>query len=195
MKIENRDGKLYLSADYYPPANPIYRKLGGKWNSVSRQWVFDARIEKELKTELQKLFGTGRLYTVHYKIVPENAPTELCKFGRVLASRRFRDAKVKLGDGVVIVNGEFPASAGSSRYPRLLGSGGEVTLKIFDVPESLIDEQDKYIIKFEPQNENEYSNSVSDLHDYDTGLLVAELVKRGWKTENGALIPPEGAKK
>lgn len=56
--------------------------------------------------------------------------------GREICSRRGRDYRVKLGEGVVIIEGEFPASGGSRKNPCINAPTGMV-LEVRDVPRTL----------------------------------------------------------
>ena len=62
----------------------------------------------------------------------------------MIAERRGRDEAVRLGDGVVIVEGRFGRSGGSAKYPALAPDG--VVLEVRDVPASLVAEDDTVTI-------------------------------------------------
>ena len=57
----------------------------------------------------------------------------------MLCERRGRDERVKLGDGVVIVEGSFAGSGGSRANPKLITDDRAVVLEVRDVPECLVD--------------------------------------------------------
>ena len=54
--------------------------------------------------------------------------------GRCICWRRGRDLPVRLAEDVVIIDGEFPASAGSVRYPAVIRGSWKVTIEVRDVP-------------------------------------------------------------
>ena len=65
---------------------------------------------------------------------------ELWMFGRQVASRRSRDDRVRLGEGAIVVQGGFPNSGGSGRYPMLEVFVGTV-LEIRDVSRALAEKE------------------------------------------------------
>lgn len=70
---------------------------------------------------------------------------ELFMLGRQIACRPSRDEHVKLGDGVVIIEGEFLPSGGSIKHPRL-GEVKGIILEVRDVPMKVA-ERDCYVNK------------------------------------------------
>jgi len=138
MKITTENNKLVVRSPYHPDFVTGARKLNGKWNDVA--WLFDTRDEQRVRSLMVKVYGTdGSPVETKDITVIVNAHTNnpYFDYGRMIVERRGRDASVKLGDGVVILEGDFPRSCGSMKYPGLL-SNGEVTLEVRDVPVTLL---------------------------------------------------------
>ena len=138
-KVELEGSKVRVLSDYAPTLPPQFRALGGKWDSVSKTWTFDARDEARVRRVLTEAFGAEGepVATLRLKIDGlESYPgAELWLGGRLIARRADRDYPVRLGDGVIVFEGAFPRRGGSGKHPRLEGSG--VVLEIRDVPVSL----------------------------------------------------------
>lgn len=127
------------------------RSISGHWDTVAKVWAFNSRDRERLTEILYKFFGyvehpSGELATVRVTLDEDTYEDDgQVKFlGRVIASRRSRDAAVRLADGVVKVFGEFSQSGGSLAHPRVCPGGCQpVTLEIRNIPrESLNAERD-----------------------------------------------------
>jgi excisionase family DNA binding protein len=110
-------------------AVPAYH-LGGTRARISARyehWHFDSRDESRVRALLMQIWGTdGSLETDADRVTVRWDITgwrlnqqELWLAGRFVARRDQRDSVVRLGWGVVVVQGGFPASGGSVRNPRL----------------------------------------------------------------------------
>ena len=140
-------GHISVAVPFSREFNAAARSISGHWDASAKAWVFDSRDRKRLTEILYEFFGyvehpSGELATVHV-ILDEDAYEDdgQVKFlGRVIASRRSRDAAVRLADGVVKVSGEFSRSGGSLARPRVCAAGCEpVTLEIRDIPRESLD--------------------------------------------------------
>lgn len=143
IEIMNRNGKIAVKSPYQPDFVDFARKINGKFDRGNKVWVFDARDQSKVETALQKIYGYGakRFVDRRIKITPDGVYDEnpLWLYGRQIANRFARDSAVRLGEGVIILKGEFTGSAGSSKYPELIGSRGKpVILLIRDIPYSLL---------------------------------------------------------
>lgn len=121
---------------YHPDLPSKFRALGGKWHPNAGVWTFDVRDEARVRAVVESIFGplesSGRLVTLRWTIDGRHNPARLA--GRIIAERRGRDARVQLGAGVVVIEGEFPRSGGSVKHPGLgLGSGQVVVVEVRDV--------------------------------------------------------------
>jgi len=136
---------LRVRSPYHPVFPPEARKLGGKWNG--REWIFDPRLENEVRGLLTRIYGWDGTYPVliaDVRVALDGLPGKwrqdqsLWLLGRELARRPGRDAQVQLGSGVALEAGGFPPSGGSRKYPALEWKPGTV-LKVFDVPVAKIE--------------------------------------------------------
>lgn len=137
---QNNGGRLAVKTPYHPDMPARFRALGGKWQDDARVWTFDIRDEARVRAEVEAVFGstvpTGRTVTLRWDVSNRYNPARLA--GRVIAERRGRDAEVRLGDGVVVVEGKFPHSGGSAKYPALWNTGHDgVVVEIRDVDEGV----------------------------------------------------------
>ena len=139
MKIETISKKTSVRSPYHPDFVAGARKLNGKWNAG--QWDFDYRDEQRVRDLMFAVYGTDGsevpVRDVQVEIT-SSTPNPYFAYGREIVVRKGRDSRVILGDGVVVLDGDFPSSCGSSKYPALLRDG-TVTLEVRDVPTSLIE--------------------------------------------------------
>jgi hypothetical protein len=153
IKVERyeQQRQIWVTSPFHPEMVAQAPALGGHWESTPRIWVFDARDEQHVRDLLLAIYGTDGsgsvpTVTVRHRItgyggLHDSAKQELWMLGRLVARRRFRDAPVQLGEGVIVAEGRFPGSGGSAKYPAIGGDG--VVLEIKDVPASLVVE-DQY---------------------------------------------------
>jgi hypothetical protein len=133
--------KLSVVSPYYADFAKRAKALGGKWSATGKRWVFDSRIEPEVRKALLSCYGEDgsgpvECVTVRFDISEYKHNAILDNLGRVLCQRSGRDSPVRLGDGVAIVQGGFPESGGSMKYPSISAREGTI-LQIFDVPRVL----------------------------------------------------------
>ena len=63
--------------------------------------------------------------------------------GRTVARRWRRDSTVVIGEGVAVIDGDFPSRAGSLSRPAILDMGdAPVTLVVRDLPASVMADED-----------------------------------------------------
>lgn len=133
-------GKIAVSSPFNPDFVKGAKRLGGKWSGDTKAWLFDARDRGRVEDLLATCYGysvaaSGELATVRIVLDEDNAGDKEVYFaGRSICSRRYRDAPVKTADNVVVIDGEFPASAGSMRYPAVIRGSWTVTIEVRDVP-------------------------------------------------------------
>ena len=133
-------GKIAVCSPFNPDFVKAAKRLGGKWSGDTKAWLFDARDRGRVEDLLASHYGysaaaSGELATVRIVLDEDNAYSKEVYFaGRSICARRYRDAPVKTADNVVIIDGEFPASAGSVRYPAVIQGSWKVTIEVRDVP-------------------------------------------------------------
>lgn len=140
--VDGRE-RIYVQAPYHPAFPPRARELGGVWVASQRQWAFDVRDEERVRELLVRVYGTDGsadpdLQDVRVRVGPAawHAP-EIWGLGRQICHRPGRDVPVRLGRGVTLLAGQFPARAGSARHPVVGGEG--VVLLVRDVPARLVE--------------------------------------------------------
>lgn len=145
MKIfETNNKKLAVVSPYHPRFVEGARRLNGKWNAG--QWEFDLRDNQRVRKLMVEVYGTDGSdnpeLTDVTMTIDARTPNPFFAYGREVAVRKGRDSRVTLGDGVIVIDGKFPASCGSSKYPGLL-SNGTVTLEVRDIPVCLVTKENK----------------------------------------------------
>lgn len=96
---------------------------------------------------------SGETCTVRITLRAWDGGESVLRFaGRQIAQRRERDWKVRLADGVTVVEGEFEKKGGSRRNPEI-GHVDGVVLEIRDLPVELLnaDIELSYEVVTDPQ--------------------------------------------
>ena len=155
----SRDG-LKVTTGYNPYFAPEARKLGGDFIGKDAAglgvWRFDAREEERVVELCCKIWGHfgAPIELVDVRFDPKNWGNgrELWFAGRLVASRRERDKPVRLGDGVVIIQGGFDSRGGSAANPRLDAKPGTI-IEVRDIPAThpeVVEDEDVTVIATYP---------------------------------------------
>jgi hypothetical protein len=143
--IATADGRTTLHADYHPALPDRAKAIGGRWNATQKAWVFDARDEDRVRALARLIYGTDGsepAATVTVRLhLDRKFGASGCEFwyaGRQILRRSGRDKPVRLGYGVILIKGGFPASGGSWRYPDIDPCAGTV-LEVRDLPATKVD--------------------------------------------------------
>jgi len=123
VEIEVRNGRVFVSSPYHPEFPGAAKAIGGRWTRDSE----DGLTEPET-------------VTVRYTVTHSD-DNPLWIAGRKAVWRAGRDFPVRLGDGVVVVEGSFPPTRrGSLANPRIIANAEDdpVTIEIRDVPRELV---------------------------------------------------------
>lgn len=137
IQITVGGGKLRLSAPYNKDFPAMAREIGGRFDRATKEWMFDARDEARVRELCRSVYGTDGApepmvdVRIHMDTYVDGQELWIC--GRQVARRPGRDAPVRLGDGVVIIEGGFPEGGGSRGNPALSPFTGTV-LEMRDVP-------------------------------------------------------------
>lgn len=166
VNMKNGEQKVKLESPFHPDMSREARAIGGDWNGGAKAWYFDVRDEQRVRNLAIKLFGTDGsapidLVDVRVTLSGRGSQEEW-RFGRLLAKRWSRDAPVSLGDGVVVIEGQFSKSGGSRNYPRVDWIGDSITLEVRDVPRSMVDD-DTEIVSEKPAPVNPNLAALKDL--------------------------------
>ncbi|MEW6901093.1 hypothetical protein [Trueperella pyogenes] len=170
INVTETDKEITVNAPYMPEFPYGARNLSGKWDPNSKTWKFRASRREQLYALLEQCYGwqpndTGETVTVRITLDSQNAYTQRLQFaGRTIATRWGRDEQVRLADNAFIVDGHFPASAGSRNNPLVFNGDEEytVTLEIEDLPAGALNA------------ENEIEYQIVDRKTSDLDALHAE---------------------
>lgn len=143
VKITITDDSVILTAPYDPALPSKAKALGGRYKD--RTWAFALKDEQRVRELAREIYGTDGSETSHAVTVRVDTRKlnfrdhygEIRLAGRSLARRTGRDVAVRLGDGVVVVNGRFPATGGSVKNPCLDFVGLDIVLEVRNVPFSV----------------------------------------------------------
>lgn len=140
VSIKIQDDRAVLSAPYHPRLPAKAKAAGGRWHASTKTWRFDARDAERVRDIARDIYGTdgeaGETVTVRLTLDSNYGGRDgesIFFAGREIARRRSRDEQVRLGDGVVLIEGGFPSSGGSRQYPTVNAKAGTV-VEIRDVP-------------------------------------------------------------
>jgi hypothetical protein len=145
--VTRENGFVIARTPFYPGFPERARQIGGKWSASGRAWVFDVREEELVRRLILNTFGWDGTYPVevvdvrlllayggeHGVAGPGRGCSTLFMFGRLIAERPFRDSRVRLGPGVVLLEGGFPPRGGSRKRPDIAALPGTIVL-VHDVP-------------------------------------------------------------
>lgn len=110
-------------------------------------WVFDLRDEEAVRAQLRDVYGddgTGSVELVDVRVKMSDVNTggrQVWMWDRCVAERAERDFPVRLGRGVVVVEGDFGGRGGSVKYPAV-EAPDDVVIEVRDVPRPLVDADD-----------------------------------------------------
>lgn len=141
IQITRTEKSVSVKAPYHPTFVSRVKKLNGKWDG--KAWAVDLRDEQALRDLCRVIYGTDgddKPALVDIRVAITSSESVVFDYGRMLCERRGRDERVKLGDGVVIVEGSFAGSGGSRANPSLINDDRTVILEVRDVPEGLVDD-------------------------------------------------------
>ncbi|WP_374711395.1 hypothetical protein [Symbiobacterium terraclitae] len=182
VRIERQGNTVVLCAPYHPDLPARARQLGGKFDGFTKSWTFDGRDEARVRALAREIYGTdgetSETVTVRVNLDQLRDVQSLWLFGREIARRPERDREVRLGEGVVVLAGGFPASGGSVKNPRLAAETGTI-LEVRGVPANhsdLTTYADRIEIVAEDAPAEEAPNPLAE---YSTEALIAELRRRG----------------
>jgi len=140
VSMNVKGDEVIVSSPYNSSFLSKAKALRGKWNSVEKTWIFPTDLLKEVQDLLRSIYGFGE-ETVDVEIRLKGRIGQASLRGRNLLSRKYRDGRVLIGDGVSVLDGEFSDSGGSCRYPAVGEFDG--TLLVRDVPKSHLVEVEK----------------------------------------------------
>lgn len=142
VEVTSGKSRIKVESPYHPDFPKHAKNLGGKWNANDRVWLFDSRDEDSVRDLCRDCFGTAgetELELVDCRIRLTGSQGDSVWFaGRRIARRGARDWPVKLGESVVVIEGDFRSTGGSRKYPSVTFVGDSITLEVRDVPAVLV---------------------------------------------------------
>lgn len=148
ITVTELDNTISVTAPYDAAFVRQARRAGGRWNRQARSWVFDARDRGAVEAALAECYGWAPqgAQTGDFRITLTSSNAggrEVRILGRRVARRWRRDDDVALGEGVAVVDGDFPSRGGSHSSPAVLDPGdGDVTLVVRDLPLTVMGDED-----------------------------------------------------
>jgi hypothetical protein len=135
--------KVYATSPFHPDMRAGAKRLNGRW--LDPAWVFDARDEERVRDLLRSIYGTDgtpcqtvdvRLDVKKWYDYDAAGDDRTIYFaGREIAYRPARDSAVRIGDGVVLVEGSFTPTGGSVKYPSIgVSYVDTIVVEVRDIP-------------------------------------------------------------
>lgn len=130
---------VVVEGRYHPAFNTGAKKLNGQFIAKTYDkpayWYFDARDEEAVRELCRKVYGTdgadnAELVDIEVQ-VEQSANDDIFLYGRCIARAAERNGSVKLGDGVILKNGQFRTRKAQEYV---------ATIEIRDVPISMVDD-------------------------------------------------------
>jgi len=124
MKTVNltvNNGQVKVQTPYNAEFVTKAKNLGGKWDTLSKTWIFNENVLDYVKEILIQIYGvTGETTYQTCTLVVKNYSAEVVTgavelFGRTIARASGRDTGVSLGESIVWINGK-KESGGSTKY-------------------------------------------------------------------------------
>ena len=121
VKLTVANGKISVQTPYNAEFVTKAKNLGGKWDSLSKSWIFSESVLDYVKEILIQIYGvTGETTYQTCTLVVKNYSAEVVTgavelFGRTIARASGRDTGVSLGESIVWINGK-KESGGSTKY-------------------------------------------------------------------------------
>jgi len=140
MKTVNltvNNGQVKVQTPYNAEFVTKAKNLGGKWDTLSKSWIFNESVLDYVKEILIQIYGvTGETTYETCTLIVKNYSAEIMNnavvlFGCTIARASGRDTGVSLGDGIVWINGK-KESGGSTKYWKTIVENA--TFEIQDFP-------------------------------------------------------------
>lgn len=116
-------GQIQIRGPYSTSNNDAWRALGGKYS----QGAWHLPDNSTTRETVAQLFGCkSELIEVLVPLARADGSQTLQIGGYVLASRRSRDSRAEMPDGVSLAAGSLPRSGGSVKSPRVAADADTV---------------------------------------------------------------------
>ncbi len=141
ITVTTSGDRTFVECPYDPDWTLDAKQAGGRWEPVSRRWAFDARDEARVRQILLDTFGSdgqpSPTVTARITVGPMTTNmAELRLAGRVILWQPSRDARTRLGENVVLIEGRL-LGGGSRNNPQINATIGTI-LELRDWPEAAV---------------------------------------------------------
>ena len=140
--ITIQDDRISVEGPYHPDFPGRAKRLGGRWNPTAKIWGFDVSNESRVRALCLELFGTDGDTAVPTVMIRATwhcdnyADREAIYIaGRQIARAFNRDSGVKIGEGVIVVEGDFRSGGSRKKWATCVERG--TIIEIRDIPETL----------------------------------------------------------
>lgn len=146
-EIRINGDRVILDAAWHADLPPRAKAIDGKWNPGEKVWSFDMRDIDRVKELASDLWGWSEdededLVDIKWEVSwSDMREAEVHEFGRMIMKRPGRDSPVRLGSGVILLEGKLPASGGSRANPAI-GADDDIFVEVRDVPRALAERVD-----------------------------------------------------
>ena len=190
MAIENisveKSGDIFaVTCPFNPDVISTFKKMGGKWNAVTKTWGLPARVESEVRALLIDNFGTDNsmetaIDTVTVRIVARDeiivsqGPINFC--GAIVARAFGRDSGATVGPAASLIDGDITSGGSRQYWTTIVRKGAKF---LVEIPRNMLDrnrECEAHLWDFEIITETGNDNRRETL-EKRREALAAEIVK------------------
>ena len=153
MKTVNltvNNGQVKVQTPYNAEFVTKAKNLGGKWDTLSKTWIFNENVLDYVKEILIQIYGvTGETTYQTCTLVVKNYSAEVVTgavelFGRTIARASGRDTGVSLGESIVWINGK-KESGGSTKYWKTIVENATFEIQNFPFERTKFEDVQKAI--------------------------------------------------
>jgi len=144
------NGQVKVQTPYNAEFVTKAKNLGGKWDSLSKSWIFSESVLDYVKEILIQIYGvTGETTYQTCTLVVKNYSAEVVTgavelFGRTIAKASGRDTGARLGDDIIWLSGNY-TSGGSTKYWKTIVENGNFEIQNFPVARTEFEDVQKAI--------------------------------------------------
>ena len=139
VTYEIKDKKIYVNSIYKSNLPDLARNIGGRWSSLSLQWVFDEREFDDVKDLYLELYGEfGEFNTekvdlsITFDVKYQELKSSINIDGIEIARAFSKSSNVKILSNIIIRNGGF-SSGGSNKNWYTIAEKNTI-VEIHDIP-------------------------------------------------------------
>ena len=144
------NGQVKVQTPYNAEFVTKAKNLGGKWDTLSKTWIFNENVLDYVKEILIQIYGvTGETTYQTCTLIVKNYSAEIMNnavelFGRTIARASGRDTGVSLGESIVWINGK-KESGGSTKYWKTIVENATFEIQNFPFERTKFEDVQKAI--------------------------------------------------